>query len=534
MHYKNIPLKDIGFASHTVIDYLEGKEELKPFYNYPPKISSFKEAITAKATSYPAEYRTVLVNALKRQYGTLEDGLAADSPVFKNIEALNDNNTFTVTAGQQIHVFLGPLFVLYKIVHAINLAKAAEEVNPGKKIVPVFWMATEDHDFDEVNHFKLFGEKYVWDDVTAGGPVGRLNPESLSRIIGLLNEKLKAPEASELLDIFKTAYTTYKTFADATRYIVHHLFGEYGLVVIDPDDKELKKLFIPYTERDLLEQKNAEHLAKCSAELKAAGFETQIKSKGINTFYITDSSRERFEVKGDKFVLPDSGKTFTKDELLKELNNHPERFSPNVVLRPLYQEVILPNLAYIAGGSELKYWFQLKQVFAYNKITFPIVSLRKSAVILGNKVIKLIDESGLKVEEYFLEEEQFLKNLLAKMDNTYTLTPERAAIEASLEVIIEKVKATNAPMLKEIASDIKDFKKFLIKVEAQQKESAIELNNKQIDKINKIRINNFLTNSPQERTESGFAYLVRGYKDFVEILLKNIDTESTEISVLNS
>ena len=228
MKKHRIELSKTGQFSSFFLDYIQGKEELKPFYSHSPKIESFKDAISAK--SFSPQKREVLVNALTRQFQGVELTELAE----QNLSSLLKPNTFTVTTGHQLNLFTGPLYFIYKIVSTINLAKSLQKAYPDCQFVPVYWMATEDHDFEEINYFKLDGKKYQWQS-TQTGAVGDFELDATFK------EFMKS--VSFAPDFFKKAYSESKTLSEAVRKYVNELFGKEGLLVVDGNDSSLKGLF---------------------------------------------------------------------------------------------------------------------------------------------------------------------------------------------------------------------------------------------------------------------------------------------------
>jgi len=173
----------------------------------------------------------------------------------------------------------------------------------------------------------------------------------------------------------------HNNLAAATRYLANALFGDYGLVIVDANDKALKQLFVPHLEKELIEQVAFKNVNETNKTITALGLNSQVNPRAINLFYISKNLRARIIYEDSVFKVLNTDIAWTKNDLLKHLNESPECFSPNVILRPLYQEVILPNLCYIGGGGELAYWFQLKSNFETNAVPFPILLLRNSVLI---------------------------------------------------------------------------------------------------------------------------------------------------------
>ncbi|MBN3580907.1 bacillithiol biosynthesis cysteine-adding enzyme BshC [Algoriphagus aestuarii] len=381
-----VSLNKTGQFSEFFLDYIEGKESLKPFYAHQPTLESFKNAIKAK--SFSQAKRDVLVETLKSQYKGIEVG----DPVTANIESLGKQNTFSVTTGHQLNLFTGPLYFIYKIVSTINLAKKLAETYPDSNFVPVYWMASEDHDFDEINYFKLDGKKYQWNSEQTGA-VGDFKLDSSFK------EFLKS--VSFAPDFFKEAYGSSQTLAEAVRKYVNHLFGDQGLVILDGQQPSLKEMFQEVIAQDFFGHQPFQEAQKTTERLEDLGYKSQIFPREINFFYLKDGIRERIEQHGEEFFVLNTDLKFTKSELKKQIASNPEFFSPNVVLRPLYQEMILPNLAYLGGPAEVIYWLQLKGIFDHFQVPFPVLLPRNFALLVSQPIRKKINQLGWANEDIF-------------------------------------------------------------------------------------------------------------------------------------
>ena len=270
-------------------------------------------------------------------------------------------------------------------------------------------MATEDHDFDEINYFNFKGKKVQWNSEQTGG-VGRFSTEGLKEVLEAFSEHLgSSKNAQYLINLFKEGYLEHNNLADATRFIANKLFGEYGLVIIDADDRDLKEEFIPFVKRELLEQVSFEKVTETIEELEK-GYKVQVNPREINLFYLTDEIRERIIFEEGVYKVNNTDISWTKEEVLNHLDKKPENFSPNVIMRPLYQEVILPNLCYIGGGGELAYWLQLKKYFDTVEVPFPVLLLRNSVQVLSEKQEKKLEKLDISKEELFSKQNTLLKN----------------------------------------------------------------------------------------------------------------------------
>lgn len=409
-----IDLGQTGQFSQFFLDYLAEKKELQPFFTHSPNIESFTAAIAAK--NFSQKNRDILQQALFNQYKGIELG----AQVSHNLDSLSSDNTFTVTTGHQLNLFTGPIYFIYKIVSTINLAKKLNAKYPDRHVVPIYWMATEDHDFDEINYFKLDGKKYQWNSEQTGA-VGDFQLDASFK------DFLKTvPFAAE---VFKKAYQSSKTLAEAVRKYVHELFGEEGLIVVDGHDPSLKALFKRVIVSDLTDHAPYAQATQKTEQLGDLGYKTQVFPREINLFYLDQGIRERIERQGERYQVLNQSISFSQEEILKLADEHPERFSPNVVLRPLYQEIILPNLAYLGGPAEVVYWLQLKGVFDHFGIPFPVLLPRNFALILEPSWTAKVKKANLKVEEIFQDFDLWKKSYIAQHCQVdLTLAKEREEI----------------------------------------------------------------------------------------------------------
>ena len=401
METKHIPIKATGRFSQLICDYVDKNKKLEQFYDIFPILESFKDQIKKKKKSFLKKQREILVNVLRNQYL----GINSTEEVKNQIELIGKENTFTVTTGHQLCLMTGPLYFIYKIISTINLCKELKKKYPESNFVPIYWMASEDHDFDEIGSFQFKNKNFRWNK-KYNGAVGLLSLEDLQVVLddfeSILDNKI---ESKQIKSLIKKSYRKANNLAEATFLLVNELFGKYGLLVIEPNNKKLKTQFTPYIKDELFNQKNHFEVIEQTELLKNIyneHYSSQVNPRIINLFYLTKKDRFRLEKLDNEFSLIGTEKKFSKKEILELLIKHPERFSPNVILRPLYQEVILPNLCYIGGAGEIAYWLQLKKIFDRNNVVFPSLLLRNSALLYSDKQHKKIEKLNLKVTDLFL------------------------------------------------------------------------------------------------------------------------------------
>jgi bacillithiol biosynthesis cysteine-adding enzyme BshC len=449
-----ISYQDSGYFSPLMNDYLEQKSDLKPLYNNFPTLENFEKQIVEKKQNFNNENRIALVATLKKQYAALEISDATQ----KNIDFLADENTFTITTGHQLNLFSGPLYFLYKIISTINLTIELKVKYPNYNFVPIYWMATEDHDFEEINYFNFNGKKFRWNRESKG-PVGRLSTEGLADFLEIYALEIGgSTNANTIKKLFEDSYIKHNNLADATRYLANALFGATGLVILDADAQDLKRNFIPYVKEELLQQTSFKAVTETIEKLK--NYNIQVNPREINLFYVEDNVRERIILENGIYKVNHTQVQFTETEILTLLENNPEKFSPNVIMRPLYQEVILPNLCYIGGGGEIAYWLELKSFFDAVKVTFPVLLLRNSVLLATEKQNKKADKLNLTWSDLFSEQATLVNNLTQKLsDYPIDFTEEKEALKKQFEKLLELANHTDKSFLGAVkAQEVKQTK----------------------------------------------------------------------------
>ena len=531
MQLEGIPFRETGYFSELISDYLDEADALQPFYNRFPSLDSFKQQLLEKRDSFSDESRATLVNALTQQY----KGIKASAGTKKNIEQLQDDKTFTVVTGHQLNLFTGPLYFLYKIISTIKICTRLKQQYPAYHFVPVYWMATEDHDFDEINFFNFNGKKLQWSRESSGA-VGSLDTSGLDRVLEMFSLEMGPGNyADELKALFEKAYLEHKTLASATRYLANELFGDRGLVILDGDDVELKRKLIPYVKGELTEPTSFTEVTKTIGELKSAseGYNIQVNPREINYFYLKEGLRERIIEKEGEYFVNNTALSFTKSEIEKEIEEHPERFSPNVITRPLYQEVILPNLCYIGGGGELAYWLELKSFFKAVHVPFPILLLRNSALVITEKQNRKIRKMNLSIADLFLDQNRLINKKIREISNIdIDFSPQRSHLKEQFKSLYDLAEQTDKSFLGAVkAQEVKQLKgldtleKRLLKAQKRKLKD-------QVVRMTEIQNELFPNQSLQER-QLNFSelYLEMG-KGLIPFLLESLDPLSSEFIVL--
>jgi bacillithiol biosynthesis cysteine-adding enzyme BshC len=510
-----ISYQQTGFFSKIVTDYLAGESNLKPCYQHLPNKQGIKDAIAAKRSTVD---RNLLVNYFKNQYSNAK----LTNLQQWHIDLLQQENCFTVTTAHQPNIFTGPLYFIYKILHAIKLASDLNTEFPDNKFVPVYYMGSEDADLDELGNIAIQGKKLVW-NTTQTGAVGRMKiDKNFLQLIKEIEGQIGVNEfGAELVSIFSKAYSLEKTVEQATFELVNDLFADFGLLILLPDNEDLKRAFIPTITKELTEQFSRKAVESTNTEL-VKHYKTQAAGRDVNLFYLIDNKRERIEKKDDLFIVEKLDLSFTHDAILQELNEHPERFSPNVILRPVFQETILPNVAFIGGGGELAYWLQLKNVFQEVNISYPVLVLRNSFLLYKKLQLEKLEKMNYGISNLFANTEILFTNLVLKQ-SANNLSLQNALKETrifynNLKTQAKSVDATLEAHTEAIAV------KALYRIEQLEKKILRAEKRKFSDQKNQlqnIKEDLFPNNSLQERTEN-FSYFYSLYgKELLKVILSS-------------
>ncbi|MBU6205587.1 MAG: bacillithiol biosynthesis cysteine-adding enzyme BshC, partial [Bacteroidetes bacterium] len=333
--HETIPFSQTGLLPKIVSDYLHSAESLSSFYQYQPNRESITAAIAARK-NYVVD-RALLAKSLTNQYA----GYQLADAVKINIDRLAAEHTFTVTTAHQPNLLCGPLYLIHKIASIIKVAQELNTTLQGAHIVPVFWMGTEDHDKEELAHIHLFGKKISW-NTSQQGAFGRFRLHDIDSFKQEVFDILGADEKAHAVQRWlEKHYFQYETISQATRGLLNDLFGDYGLIIIDGDTPELKQAFSPVLLDELRNGQSAKRVQETMDRLRGAQYNIQAVPRAINLFYLTEGGRSRIQKIDNMFIAGDQ--TFTSEEMIREVQSYPERFSPNVMLRPLYQAMLLPD-----------------------------------------------------------------------------------------------------------------------------------------------------------------------------------------------
>lgn len=504
---------------------------------------------------FTPDKRILLHQAITKQYRHL-DAEYLSPETQENLDALLHSNSVTVVTGQQIHPFLGPVFVWNKIISTVQTAREINRKYPEFTAIPVFWMATEDHDFEEIARIPFFNKEYVWEYPLSipGVPVGQLPTNGLVSIIDQMQSDFAHELAwVEFLEGCKSHYSKHSNLADATRSLVNEWFGDLGLLVLDPLDSELKNLGSEIFKGEISDV-NYDLFENQSTKLKSLSIQPPVHHRRTHLFYFENSTgveivqpsetgiselnygrnstnessdlrikdyiepsenqqnkeniseswsiRRRIDLKNDRFTALDSGKSWSVEQLTAEIQSHPERFSPNVILRPAYQQAILPNVVYIAGPAEFRYWMQVPSIISNNGLTVPRLQLRLSSALMTAATKKKLDQIGIVQEELYLSESELIKIITDSFENEFPLDQSLEQLSKQMELVRTQLHSIGYPNLKEVKKEQEEMIKRLRQASKSYKAGEWGENelSRKLTKLKQLKALGFDSKNPWERS----------------------------------
>lgn len=501
MQSSSIEHKTTNQFSKLILAYLEGSPELRTFYKYDFDAEAILEVIADK--SIESTDRNTLHQVLKCQN---EQYLSEFTKVNTHIDLLKEENTFTITTGHQLCIFGGPLYFITKAISVISLTQKLKKKYPNYHFVPVFWLASEDHGRGEVGQVNLFNKTFEWFE-EGNKPTGHYNTATLKELLDNISIVLgDSKEASELLQIFTNAYDGKKNVAEATRYYLTQLFGTYGLVLIDGDDDQLKKQFVPIAEEEFTSRVGEVKVHQTTEELKEVGYHGQVVPREVNLFSLENGQRIGLDVNAD----------------FSYFKSHPRSISPNVVYRPIYQELVLPNLAYVGGPGEIAYWMQLKSLFEHFEINFPMLVLRDSMIHINKGVSKKLQKLNLKLEDFFKDHQELLNAFLHKESTVdLTLADEIKQLNTVYDEIKRKAINVDPSLEGFVESERSKLLKALDNTISKLKKSEKRKQDQSIQQLNNVYETLFPNGSLAERHNNFMElYLKYSNKIFDELIEK--------------
>ena len=517
-----------GLFSKLVKDYIVGDEKLKKYFSYTPDSEGIIKSIENRKAH--KVNRGLLVEELRNLYLNA----SVSDKVTKNIQSLLSENTFTVCTAHQPNIFTGHLYFIYKIVHAIKLADDLNEKHPDLHFVPVYFMGSEDADLEELGEIVVDGKKYNC-LTNQKGAVGRMKVDAqFILLIDELEKQLSGQQfGEEIISKIRSTYTINKNIDKSTFEFVNELFGKYGLVVFIPDNPQFKSECKTIFRQELEHQFSSKILAQTLSDFPEE-YKIQTKGRDINLFYLQENSRERIEKTETGFKVANTDLRFTYQELLNELEQSPERFSPNVILRPLVQELLLPNVAFIGGGGELAYWLELKKIFEKASVHYPVLLLRNSFMMIDAKTMSEINKLSLHAEDFFMSVLDIANKYISNTSqHQLRLEAEKSKMASLYDDIAKTVETTDVTLAAHTSALKTKAIKLLEELEKKQMRAERRKAAEAIYKIEKIKNTLFPGGVLQERVENVLPFYSNYGEELLKMIYKNSQSLKSEFCIFS-
>ena len=527
---RKVDFANIPKTSRLFLDFLHDFSKVQRFFPNPYSLDQFRKETLG--SSCQLSHREELCGILERQNRTF----GAGERTFEHLQKLRDSDCWAVVTGQQVGLFTGPAYTIYKALTAVKLA--AHYACRGLKAVPVFWMATEDHDLVEVSECFLVDADsqprqihYSPETTQQRESVGRVAfsegiQASLAEFLSLLpNSEFK----EEFLVRLRMAYSPGKTFASAFGEVFSYLASNYGLILLDPQDEGLKNLARPMLESILLRSQELNTAAESQSQLLLqSGYHSQVilDKESVGLFFEDGGKRRGLIHDGDRIRPKGHEPVLARQDWQRLVQSRPWQFSPNVLFRPVVQDYLLPTLAYVAGPSEIAYLAQTRGLYDELGRKMPIIFPRVSVSIIERKIAKILEKYRLNFEDVFLGSEALIKKIVEQtMDQS--LSERFSAIEidftkklGELENSLRSVDPTLGEALKttqqKVQYQVSHLRAKFVAAETRQQ----EVTTKQIEKALAVL---FPLKTLQERRLNVFYFLSRYGMDFLAQLYEEID-----------
>ncbi|MGN7398736.1 bacillithiol biosynthesis cysteine-adding enzyme BshC [Cytobacillus praedii] len=501
-------------------DYLAQTPEIQSYFHY-----RFNDHLEYEKRLIEIQQRSYMRNELAAHIEEYMDKFPASEKVKESIEKLKESNSTVIIGGQQAGILTGPLYTIHKIISILALAKQKEE-ELNVPVVPVFWIAGEDHDYQEVNHVfvernnkiekKIYPEKVL--DKRMVSTIELNHNLCYQWVEGIIKSFGETVHTKDLLHVFDKAIHESKTFVDFFAWIVMHLFKDSGLLIIDSGDEKIRKLEKEFFIKQINDCKEITQKVKAQQEeLKLNGFERtlDISDQAANLFYYDQENNERilldYNGENKQFIGKNGQIQLTLEQMLELAGEFPERLSNNVVTRPLMQEWLFPTLSFIAGPGEIAYWAELKQAFEWFGLKMPPIVPRLNITLLDRSIETDMAELGLDLRETLMvgtekKKRDFLQNLKDEnLDKLFEKMKQELLFNyGKLEAYVTTENIGMLPLLKKNEGKVIDQ---IVYMENKLEESVQRKYEVVINKFDRVENALWPAGSPQERTLNSFYFI---------------------------
>lgn len=535
-----IPTKQLPNISALVYDYFYSYQKVQEFYNGNFRdLTAFQRQVDkVQSRRLQRESLQAILKEQNQNYGCSEQTLG-------NINKLVEEQACAVVTGQQVGLFSGPLYTIYKALTAIKLTAYLNQTCKGC-FVPIFWLASDDHDIAEINHITLLNKNNEIEDVRYQSHLSNnkipaskifLTPEILNCIQHLEDLIHDSEFKEEIISHLSEAYQPGRSFTEAFAVWMMRLFKPYGLIFIDASHPSLKELGKKVFHYEIAEDSpSSQQAIETSNKLKQAKYNSQIQlHKGILNVFFAEQERQTIQLKDGVFCIKDTQQSYKKDEFLAMLGKKPHIFSPNVLLRPIYQDSLLPTVAYIGGPAEIAYFAQMKGVYESFDLPMPIIYPRKTITLIEKKIDKVLKNYDLQIQ-YIWQNVDRIINEIAKKQIPDSIEKALSVATVHLELDFEFIKqeilafepalenSTDAT-LRKLNQQFKFLEEKILQASKKRKGIVIQ-------HIHKALNNLYPNHRLQERVFNIAPFLIKYGYAFTDRLYKAIDINNHDHQII--
>lgn len=538
-----INYSDIPGLQNLFLDYVYEFENVSKFYKYNFRSKEHHLTQFSFCKQYNRPHRELLSEIIKDQYK--DDQISVKTE--KNISLLSDSSTLAVVTGQQLAILGGPLYTIYKIISAIKLAQHSTEQNEGYHFVPVFWLEGDDHDFEEIRSINILDESnslqlLTYDDLLPieenRGNIGNLViKETIENFLNTFSAQLRDTEyKGDVLSLINSCYKQGETFKSAFRKLLFNLFDKFGLILFDPQDDKIKLLLYPLFKNEILNfRKHSEQAVLRSAELEEL-YHAQVKVRPVNLFMNYEKGRYLIEPTENTFRLKHKRVKLSEEELLKNLDENPSAFSPNVLLRPICQDFLFPTAFYVAGPGEVAYFAQVMPLYKEYGIPEPIIYPRSSATLIEKSVGNVLDKFHLSITDFFIGNEKVMDKIIRSLTSS-DIDKQFDNAGGQVEALMDELKANLEDLDKTTADSSDKYKQKMLHYLEELKVKAKEAQKKKYEialrQANRALINILPNGVLQEREMNYLAYANKYGLNFIEQLYDELQINKFEHQLIN-
>ncbi len=521
-------------------DYYYNPKKVSQFYNgnFRNLTDFLKQAGKVRTRDYQRKQLAAILKEQNRNYG-------CGSETLGNIHNLRQNQTCAVVTGQQAGLFSGPLYTIYKALTAVKLTEYLNQNGQGS-FVPIFWLAADDHDLAEINHINLLNKKNQIENIQCDSfslstklPVSKiLLTQEINKCVQQLNNSSHDSEfKDEIISHLSEAYEPDLSYVEAFGKWMTRLFKSYGLIFIDASHQGFKELGKSVFLKEIAENSPSTLCAiETSKNLKQAKYKCQIPLReGILNLFFSDPERLSIGIKEDGYIIKDTQQTYGRDELFSLMEKNSYLCSPNVLLRPIYQDTILPTVAYIGGPSEIAYFAQMKSIYDRFDIPMPILYPRKSLTIIEHNIKSVLQKHNLNVLDFWRNFDQTIQTIIKKnipqsIDKFFStaashLKQDFQSIKKEIVSIDPDLGSSADLTLEKINQQFKYLEKKILKTSKKQNEILIQ-------QLHKVKNNLYPANHLQERALNIVPYLIKYGYPFIDGLYKTMDINSQNHQII--